>query len=302
MDPIVEQLQTALRSDVAKSRYLSSYPLDSLALPSIRLMTESVAQIELGLGESRIGGLPDVPPKFVWPRWKPRLPRQDRYNAIWDPEDPQPLSFIAQIDLDSLPSIDNALPSRGFLYFFYDGFCEPWGFEPNDRGSCRVMYFDIDREDLSRAKYPADLPEEFRYSPTRVSTSIELTLPNYADDIPEKPPASEKYQDLRESLAAEPRDVQHRLLGHPQVIQSPMEISVQEATSGYQQKELATYDDEIVGEVLKGAVDWRLLLQIDSDDNPGWMWGDSGRLYFWIRQQDLASKNFASAWLILQSS
>ncbi len=30
-----------------------------------------------------------------------------------------------------------------------------------------------------------------------------------------------------------------------------------------------------------GAEDWRLLLQIDSDeDGPGWMWGDLGRIYF----------------------
>ena len=35
---------------------------------------------------------------------------------------------------------------------------------------------------------------------------------------------------------------------------------------------------------------------------PGMMWGDCGRLYFWIRQQDLASKAFEKSWMILQCS
>jgi uncharacterized protein YwqG len=50
-----------------------------------------------------------------------------------------------------------------------------------------------------------------------------------------------------------------------------------------------------------GAADWRLLLQIDTDeDGPGWMWGDVGRIYFWIKKHDLALRRFADVWLILQ--
>jgi uncharacterized protein YwqG len=30
------------------------------------------------------------------------------------------------------------------------------------------------------------------------------------------------------------------------------------------------------------------------------MWGDGGRLYFWIREQDLAVNNFDKTWLVLQ--
>jgi uncharacterized protein YwqG len=43
-----------------------------------------------------------------------------------------------------------------------------------------------------------------------------------------------------------------------------------------------------------------LLLQIDSDDAIGWTWGDAGRLYFWIRKQDLAARRFDRVWTILQ--
>jgi uncharacterized protein YwqG len=50
-----------------------------------------------------------------------------------------------------------------------------------------------------------------------------------------------------------------------------------------------------------GATDWRLLLQIDTDEEgPGWMCGDVGRIYFWIKMQDLAMRQFGKVWLIFQ--
>jgi uncharacterized protein YwqG len=50
-----------------------------------------------------------------------------------------------------------------------------------------------------------------------------------------------------------------------------------------------------------GAADWMLLLQLDTDeDGPGWMWGDAGCLYFWLRRQDLAERRFDRVWAVLQ--
>jgi uncharacterized protein YwqG len=49
-----------------------------------------------------------------------------------------------------------------------------------------------------------------------------------------------------------------------------------------------------------GAVQWRLLLQVDSDQDAGMLWGDVGRIYYWIRAQDLAARRLGQAWLILQ--
>lgn len=44
---------------------------------------------------------------------------------------------------------------------------------------------------------------------------------------------------------------------------------------------------------------WSLLLQLDSDD-PLFMWGDGGTLYYWLREADLARRDFAPAWMALQ--
>jgi uncharacterized protein YwqG len=43
-----------------------------------------------------------------------------------------------------------------------------------------------------------------------------------------------------------------------------------------------------------------LLLQIDSDDALGSVWGDLGRVYFWIRDQDLAARRFDRIWHVMQ--
>jgi uncharacterized protein YwqG len=46
-------------------------------------------------------------------------------------------------------------------------------------------------------------------------------------------------------------------------------------------------------ELEAGVKDWRLLLQIGSDRNgPGWTLGDMGRLYFCIKDGDLAARRF----------
>ena len=52
----------------------------------------------------------------------------------------------------------------------------------------------------------------------------------------------------------------------------------------------------------KGRLEWRLLLQFDSDDDLGIMWGDCGMIYFWIRESDIQAKLFNESWTILQCS
>ncbi|MDR2512739.1 MAG: DUF1963 domain-containing protein [Puniceicoccales bacterium] len=45
---------------------------------------------------------------------------------------------------------------------------------------------------------------------------------------------------------------------------------------------------------------WKLLLQLDSDDDTGWMWGDVGTVYFRIREQDARKADFSKVWMVFQ--
>jgi uncharacterized protein YwqG len=41
------------------------------------------------------------------------------------------------------------------------------------------------------------------------------------------------------------------------------------------------------------------LLQLDSDHEACMMWGDLGRLYFWIKDADFEACRFENTWMIL---
>ena len=48
------------------------------------------------------------------------------------------------------------------------------------------------------------------------------------------------------------------------------------------------------------APDWRLLLQVDSDERLGTQWGDAGSIYFLVRPDALERRAFERTWLIGQ--
>lgn len=90
------------------------------------------------------------------------------------------------------------------------------------------------------------------------------------------------------------------MLGWPDEIQGPMELECQLVSRGLYCGDPSGYRDPRAEELSAGATEWRLLLQLDSDDRAEMMWGDGGRLYFWMREQDLVDRRFESAWAVLQ--
>jgi len=79
-----------------------------------------------------------------------------------------------------------------------------------------------------------------------------------------------------------------------------MELECQLVTHGLNLGRPEGYKNMEVERLRLGADDWRLLLQLDTDHEAGMMWGDTGRLYFWIREQDARARDFSKAWAILQ--
>lgn len=94
---------------------------------------------------------------------------------------------------------------------------------------------------------------------------------------------------------------QHQLGGFPNPQQRPeMYNECQLVSNGIYCGDPSGYKDPRAPDLLKTADDWILLLQIDSDDDTGMMWGDGGMLYFWIKKEDLKNRAFDKTWMILQ--
>ena len=260
--------------------------------PAVRLRTEPTDEVVLPLGGSRIGGRPDAAEDFRWPAWKG-----------------VPLSFLGQIDLAEVSgfSFCDVLPESGRLLFFYNAGQQTWGFDPEDRGSFAVLYSSAPRKELVRHDWPDGLPDESRFNACGVDFREVLTLPPWESILVERLELSgdevDRYLEVLEEVEGEEGEgMLHQLLGHPSPIQNEMQLECQLAANGVYVGDPTGYKDPRRATLEPGAPSWRLLFQLDSDDAAEMMWGDLGRLYFWIRDEDLRDCRFDQSWMILQCS
>ncbi|HEX2836748.1 MAG TPA: YwqG family protein [Phycisphaerales bacterium] len=263
----------------------------SLSRPCVRLARCRVQQAELAPLDSRLGGDPHLPVGFEWPFW----------SGV-------PLGHIATVRLSAASKYDASglLPRQGLLYFWYDLSEQPWGYRESHAGSALVTYVADEDTPLTlqampmvRADEYADLDRirETDRHPCKVEFEQGWTIPNgewlrayQAQD--KKLVENEEFWTLHCDLT-KPR--KHYLLGHPQPEQGPMENQVRCVT-----KDLEPWRNSPENS-LKKDLEWQLLFQVGTDeDGPGWMWGDAGKLYYWIPRAALRAADFSKVWLILQ--
>jgi uncharacterized protein YwqG len=256
----------------------------ALARPAVRLVPDpDAAVVERG---SRLGGTPDLDPGTPWPE-----------------RDGRPLAFVAQVDLATVAphDVDGVLPRDGLLSFFYDVVDLPWGFDPADRGGSVVLH-----TPASATTQPRPAPEALRdadavFGEVALDARAELSAPPYdvvdTDDLGLTADEQEALADLE---ADDLEQTTHRLLGHPVPIQGDMRLECQLVAHGLYCGDASGYDDPRAETLAAGAEGWRLLLQVDSEEAIDMMWGDSGRLYFWIPQDGLAAHDWSTHWLVLQ--
>lgn len=257
--------------------------LVELARPSVRLVADSAAPVDDR--SSRLGGSPDLPSSITWP-----------YN------DDHPLSFIAQLNLaDAAPyDREGLLPRDGLLLFFYDAVTqESWGFDPADHGSAAVIYTPA-TSPTERREPPADLSDEGVFQATAVRPQAELTFAPWESYDVERLGMTRDEGFAYAELFYDQDDTIHRLLGHPDPIQGDMQLECQLVTNGLYCGDSTGYQDPRATDLRAGAAEWRLLLQVDSQDEAEMMWGDVGRLYYWIRNSGLLARNWEQSWPILQ--
>lgn len=259
--------------------------LVDLLRPSVRLLPD----LDAAPTGSRLGGLPELPPDVDWPT-----------------HHGEPLSLVAHLDLAELaPYAAADLPGAGTLSFFYDVDSQPWGFDPDDRGASAVLYTPSATLVEERDPPPEMLPEGVLRS-VALRPVAELTAVPWESSDVEATGLS--WDDALDRVASVPGpgleripgEPAHRLLGHPDPIQGDMQRECQLVSAGIYYGDATADDDPRTPELEAGATDWRLLLQVDSQEAADMQWGDGGRIYFWIRHADLVERRWDRHWLILQ--
>ncbi|GCE09555.1 YwqG family protein [Dictyobacter aurantiacus] len=249
-----------------------------VVLPSIRLKAYSMEEAQLEPGATKFGGAPNLSAANLWPEC-----------------DGVPLPFVAQINLSEVTSCDpmRLLPIRGLLSFFFDidAFFDSW---PRRQSTWRVLYDSDAPTDLQRVAIPEMIARRRRYRSSAVTCSTEITLPDYSQydstsverlglSRPLTDEEEQAYYEVQAQLAGRAGTQRHiplhRLLGHPDEVQWDMHCELEGPPN-----------------------DWQLLFQMGSDDVPDTEWGDTGRIYYWIRTRDLAKRDFSKVKLILQST
>ncbi len=274
----------------------------------IRGLTRNAISVEVvsngatTLSGSRIGGHPYVTCNFSWPTFT-----GENYDGeVCE----RPLSFLGQINLSEVEALDveHLLPTKGMLYFFYDCDTMRWGFDPKDRGCARVIYYDdLSAGDFSEADFPAALDEAFRFAPVALSFDRIESAPSWEEATLFTDAAGdwESYADTVEQMGMEEVCERHKLLGYADLIQGEMLTECERTARGLYCGDPESYQstpEDIQREIQESASEWILLLQLSAVEEEGceMMWGDCGNLYFYIRKQDLAARNFDRVWMILQ--
>ena len=138
--------------------------LDNLKKNEITLSTEFNNNSEI-VDKSKIGGRPYLPKDFTWPY----------YQEL-------PLSFLAQINLEEVSSLDKdkLLPDKGMLYFFYELETQEWGYSPQDKGCAKVFYFE-NTTNFTLINFPKDMEDYYKIPEFKVNFKSNISLPSYED-------------------------------------------------------------------------------------------------------------------------
>lgn len=110
----------------------------------------------------------------------------------------------------------------------------------------------------------------------------------------------ERYEELISGWQGDAHDTPtHQIFGHPQAIQEDVFIECNDQIEVFNPKFQERFRKPSE-DLLDPVNEWLLLLQIASDEEANFLWGDSGKLYFCIRRGDLAARNFAGVVLVGQ--
>lgn len=232
-------------------------------------------EAEVYHGCSKIGGYPLVPADFRWFR----------------NNEGKALTFLMQINCEDIHKIDkdNIFPEKGMLYFFYDFDNNPWDSSDDGGNGYAVYYYGGDISELQPCPFPDEAGENyFRYAEENCVIDEQPVEFFAVSDLPEyddNEDAADKYSYVEYEAA------RYRLLGYD--------------PNAYSEDyfKLGGYSNSIqcgLSEVFDSSYVHLCQLSTFESEKCGFMFGDGGCLYYYIKKEDLSSNRFDRAEMTLQ--
>lgn len=228
--------------------------------PAVLLTNAAGAQF------TKLGGEPELPADFGWPS---------------RPEGA--LRFLCQLELSDVRAAGGPpwLPEQGCIYVFHD---ERYGCADQ----AKVIY--LPERAHTRALAPT-AASAWPYAERRLGFRSVASYPSL-DWLGEEQSAVSEAElaglVMDEQLSGGQLD--HRIGGFPGEIQGGrLAVSCELLARGRD----AYADRDVTPAIERAARSWRLLLQVDSDEELGISWGDGGRLYIFVREQDAVAGDFS---------
>lgn len=260
-------MNSKLGIELPKELLIYKERIEATVLPFIEIKTKAEANVRLW--QSKFGGLPYFPKGLQYPT-------DSKGQAMF---------LLAQINFAETPKLET-FPEIGILQFYISGGSDIYGacFEsPAKQDNFKVLYFPEITEDEGLLVTEFDFLPKPDMLPIEKISSLTFNLrhsPVPIDDYQFEPrilnlkPSSKyeiykDYEEVYEEYGKLFRSDGHKIGGYPYFTQNDP-------------REFETYKGE----------KYRLLFQMDTDDDAGIMWGDCGVANFFISEQDLVSKNF----------
>ncbi|MBW4550581.1 MAG: DUF1963 domain-containing protein [Aphanocapsa sp. GSE-SYN-MK-11-07L] len=261
---------------------LSRYQADLLAAVRPAIFLSLSPGESSRSGQSRIGGIPDLPASLAWPK-----------DLRWG----QYLCFLLQINLAQLPTgPENPLPSQGMLYLFAHG-------DPNYP---QQLLFYAGPEPLQSVYLPAEAELITDWYDNLIPHRLEFQL---MPDIPRW--ATTDFYALCDRLDIDEVDLED--LGRSLSSGSIGQLFGHVAGIGHDPREDAYVVKQVNPEWLynyeqrrtldmTAAQQWQNLLQVNSNRAVDLTFGDAGYLQILIHSHDLQQQNFSQVYVNLESS
>lgn len=278
-----------------------------LAPAAVKLLPQARSTVKLSaiepdlyekIGNSRVGGYPDLPQAMEWPT--------DASGKLMTP--------LVQLNLaDIAPaSRQGWLPETGMLYFF----CGMDECAANIEH--RIIFVEYPEQLAFRHPGTATILEDIydtSFHPYKAAAVSAVELPNmpYVDyeviDFEEG--STDRYFGLAAEMQGDRKTNWGTMFGYPAGQHHDAELEaalfiLADKTAEYDSEKAMKHLVDMLGKSRERAEaeieDMIMLLEIDSNERVGFQWQNAGVIHFFIRKEDLLARNFSRTYCSLYSS